>query len=88
MKVLDYLLDQDIDVTVIDICDGTQLSRKTVDLIVESLIDNGLLSLARTIGKTKMIKLNLDNPIARKLKDINNLVLKNQEAKLENPIIN
>lgn len=87
MLVLDYMLDQPVDVTVLDISEGTGLSRKTVDQIVNNLIEQKLLEVTRTIGKTRMLQLDLNNPIAKKLLDINHLVIKEQEKKLENAIL-
>ncbi len=83
MKVLDYLLDLDIDVTINDICKGTNLTRKTVDKIISNLKNEMLIEVTRSIGNAQMYKINSNNPVAKKLIEINNAVLKSQEKKLE-----
>ncbi|MFH1132978.1 MAG: winged helix-turn-helix domain-containing protein [Nanoarchaeota archaeon] len=82
MKVLDYLLDLEMDVSVTDICDGTGLSRKTVDSILINLIKSEIVTNTRKVGKTEMYKINTNNKISNKLLEINNIVLKQQESNL------
>ena len=83
MKVFDYLLDLDMDFNIGDIMDGTELSRKTVEKILGSFLENDLIKQSRLIGKTKMYKLNFDNPIVKKLRDINAHVIQQQETRAE-----
>jgi len=83
MKILDYLLDCEMDVSASDVEQGTSLSRKTVDKTLTRLLDESIIEVTRTIGKTKMYKINDSNPVSQKLKQINNLVLKEQEEKLK-----
>ena len=82
MKVIDYLLDQEIDVSISDICDGTDLSRKTVDNIVTILLNFEIIKEKRKIGKTQMLVLNKENQITEKLIDINEIIIRNQERKV------
>ena len=79
MKTLDYLLDQQIDVSVADVCRGTSLSRKTVDNTLSSLVNGGIIKKTRIIGKTQMFKIDKKNIISKKLYEINNIILKQQE---------
>ncbi len=83
MKVLDYLLDMNLDVSVLDICDGAELSRKTVEKILEKFIAQNLVVKTRKIGKTAMFALNRSNHIVQKLIEINEFVVKQQEDILQ-----
>jgi len=88
MKVFDYLLDIPTeDVTVMDICEGTDLSRKTVDNIMKNLKEEKIVEVTRKIGKTELFKLNKENPICKNLILINEVVLKKQEEKVKENIL-
>ena len=79
MKVLDYFLDTDMDISVLDVCDGTSLSRKTVETVLESLVEKEIIKYTRTIGKSRMYMINKENLIAKKLIELNETVLERQE---------
>ena len=84
MKVFDYLVDiPREDVTVLDICDGTDLSRKTVDKIMKNLKEEKIVEVTRKIGKTELFKLNLKDQVCKKLIEINDIILKKQERVLK-----
>jgi len=83
MKVLDYLLDLSMDVGISDICEGTGLTRKTVDNIINNFVNEDIVVKTRKVEKTQMYKLNNTNPIVEKLFEINNIVLQRQEDKLQ-----
>jgi len=87
MKVLDYLLDLSVDVGILDICDGTELSRKTVEKILDNFVEEGIVIKTRKVGKSQMLKLNDANPIVQKLRDINRIVLEQQEQKLQTNLL-
>lgn len=80
MKVFNYLIDLEMDVSVKDVMDGTDLSRKTVEKAINSLKENQLIEQSRLIGKTKMYQLNFNNPVVKKLKEINFHVIKEQKV--------
>ena len=82
MKVFDYLVDLDIDVTVSEIVEGTNISRKTVDMILLNLINNKIITIYRLVGKTKLYIINKENYVTKKLLEINKHILKEQEKKL------
>lgn len=83
MKVLDYLLDLTIDISIIDISEGTDLTRKTIDKIMDNFLEEGIVFKTRKVGKTQMFKLNISNLVVEKLYEINKLVLTGQEDKLQ-----
>jgi predicted transcriptional regulator len=85
-KILDYLLDQEVDVSITDICDGAKISRKTADTFLAGLVAQDIVIITRTVGNTKMYSINLKNPISQKLQDLNELILQQQEHLLETPI--
>lgn len=70
MRILDYLIDCNIDVSIVNIMNKTDLSRKTAERRVNLLLENNIIKITRVIGKTKMYKFNLDNQISKKLKEI------------------
>lgn len=80
MKVLDYLLDQPVDVTVLDICRGTKLSRKTVDEILSNLLEESIIEKTRTIGKAQLFKIKKDDPVSQKLLELNQTVVERYEG--------
>jgi len=84
LKVLDYLLlDTSIDVSILDICDGISLSRKTVENIINNFQKENIIIETRKVGKTKLLKINKESLISQKLIEINDIILKQQEEKVE-----
>lgn len=81
-KVFDYLVDQEIDVSVQDICDGTGLSRTTVDKILFDMHDFGWVTKTRKIGRAQMYELNLFNDLMVKLKEAEDISRQQKEQKL------
>ena len=73
MKIVDYLMAADIDVTISDVCHEVGLSRKTVDTAIKRLIQGGLIRRTRTVGKTALFEFNKENPISQKLDEISKI---------------
>lgn len=82
IKVFGYLVDLNIDVSIQDIMDGTDLSRKTVEKILYQLVEYNMIKETRTIGKTRMYKLNKNNFIVKRLISLNKDVIKEKEKML------
>lgn len=83
MKVLDYLVDVPTDVSLSDICDGTKLSRKTVEKIILDLQNLYMVKVTRLIGRSVMLELDKTNMVVKKFNDLNIAVLMVQEKKLQ-----
>lgn len=72
VRVLDYLLSvYPLDCSAGDIAENAQVSRTTLHYtIMPDLVKNGVLSMARKLGKIKLYKLNEKNPLVKKLLEI------------------
>jgi len=69
-RILDHLCTfREFDYSITEIAEVTNLSRKTVRKTLEKLEGYDIV-LIRTIGRVKMYRLNLENPIAQKLKSL------------------
>ncbi|MFH1398745.1 MAG: hypothetical protein ABIG95_01380 [Candidatus Woesearchaeota archaeon] len=84
LRVLELLITgRGLDYSITDIAEGAEISRTTLFRIWKDLLGSGLLVHTRKIGNAKLFKLNMKNPIARKLSDIyNEIVLKPMEEEL------
>ena len=80
MKVLDYIVDLEVDCTLSDISEGTNLSRKTVDKILKLFLKSEIVQITRTVGSTKMYQINKTDSVAKKISEINDLIIKKTQA--------
>lgn len=86
LKVLDFLMDNEsFDYSKTDIAEGTGLSRATLFKAWPKLEALALITATRTVGQAKMYRLNKQNPIVKKLMELDDAIsehfaLKHQEA--------
>lgn len=75
LKVLDFLMDNEIfDYSKTDIADGAGLSRATLFKVWPKLEDLELVTATRSVGQAKMYKLNKQNPIIKKLMELDDAI--------------
>jgi len=73
LKVLDFLMDNEsFDYSKTDIAEGVELSRATLFKAWPKLEALDLITATRTVGQAKMYKLNKQNPIIKKLMELDN----------------
>ena len=86
IKVLDYLLtERELDFSISDMARNAGIGRATLYRIWEELIKNEIITPTRTIGKSKLYKLNAKNPKIKKLIEIDDmLILEELRNKAEN----
>lgn len=76
IKVLDYLLtERELDFSISDMARNAGIGRATLYRIWEQLIKNGIINPTRTIGKSKLYKLNAQNPKIQKLIQIDDMLI-------------
>ena len=86
LKILDFLMDNEsFDYSKTDIAEGTGLSRTTLFKAWPKLEALALITATRTVGQAKMYRLNKQNPIVKKLMELDDAIsehfaLKHQEA--------
>ena len=85
IKVLDYLLtERELDFSISDMARNAGIGRATLYRIWEELIKNEIIMLTRIIGKSKLYKLNVENPKIKKLIEIDDmLILEELRSKAE-----
>ena len=92
IKVLDFLMTyREFDYSLSDIAKEGGVGWNTLHSFFFKLIEKGIVKETRQVGRAKLYKLNTDNPIVKKLIEINNLVtskavdeeLKKQELEAE-----
>ena len=86
IRVLDFLLtERELDFSISDMARNAGIGRATLYRIWEQLIGNKIIIPTRTIGKSKLYKLNTKNPKIRKLLEIDDmLILEELRNKAEN----
>ena len=76
IKVLDYLLtERELDFSISDMARNSGIGRATLYRIWEQLIENNVITQTRTVGKSKLYKLNLQNPKIKKLIEIDDMLI-------------
>ena len=76
IKVLDYLLtERELDFSISDMARNSGIGRATLYRIWEELIKNQIIISTRVIGKSKLYKLNLQNPKIKKLIEIDDMLI-------------
>ena len=76
IKVLDYLLtERELDFSISDMARNAGIGRATLYRIWDELIRNEIIIPTRTIGKSKLYKLNVENPKIKKLIEINDMLI-------------
>src|SRR5512136_817603 len=75
LKVLDFLMDNEsFDYSKTDIADGTGLTRATIFKAWPKLEALILITATRSVGQAKMYKLNKQNPIVKKLMELDDVI--------------
>ncbi len=75
LKVLDFLMDNEVfDYSKTDIAEGAELSRATLFKVWPRLESLDLITATRTVGQAKMYKLNKQNPIVKKLMELDDAI--------------
>jgi hypothetical protein len=75
LKILDFLMDNEVfDYSKTDIAEGAELSRATLFKVWPKLEALDLITATRTIGQAKMYKLNKQNPIVKKLLELDDAI--------------
>lgn len=70
LKVLDFLIvNEDFDYSMTDIASLSNVGYSTLKLFWDTLEKNRIVVNTRIVGKAKMYKLNLDNPVVKKFRD-------------------
>lgn len=75
LKVLDFLMDNEsFDYSKTDIAEGAGLSRATLFKVWPRLEALALITATRTVGQAKMYRLNKENPIVKKLMELDDVI--------------
>ena len=91
IKVLDFLLtERDIDFSISDMARNSGIGRASLYRIWDELIKNQIISQTRVIGKSKLYKLNSNNPKIKKLIEIDDMLILEElrnKAEIQKPKI-
>ena len=70
LRVMDFLVvNEDFDYSMTDIASLSGVGYSTLKLFWNKLEKEGIVTNVRTVGKAKMYKLNLSNPVIQKFRD-------------------
>ena len=70
LRVMDFLVvNEDFDYSMTDIASHSGVGYSTLKLFWNKLEKEGIVTNIRTVGKAKMYKLNLANPVIQKFRD-------------------
>ncbi|MBI2499837.1 hypothetical protein HYV88_06345 [Candidatus Woesearchaeota archaeon] len=71
MKILQYLIEgRHFDYTLTDLAENSGVSWGTLHTIFPKLIKNKIVVKTRDVGRAKLYKINIENPIAKRLIDL------------------
>jgi len=77
VKVIDFLIDnQEFDYSLTDISKGAKIGWTTIHQFWRELVKLGIVKKTRKIGRAELYKLNLENPLTKKLIEIDVIVSK------------
>ena len=75
IRVLDFLITyREFDYSLTDIAKETEVGWNTLHSFFFKLIEKCIVKETRQVGRAKLYKLNTENPIAKKLIEINNII--------------
>jgi DNA-binding transcriptional ArsR family regulator len=75
LKILDFLMDNEsFDYSKTDIAEGAELSRATLSRAWPQLESLGLVKATRTVGQAKMFKIDRQNPVVKKLIELDDAI--------------
>jgi DNA-binding transcriptional ArsR family regulator len=84
LRILDFLMDNKAyDYTKVDIAKGSGISRSVLSSAWKSLEKNGLAKETRKVGRKKMYKIDLRNPIVRKFIELDNAICGQYASQME-----
>jgi len=84
LRILDFLMDNKAyDYSITDIAKGAGISLTTLFTAWENLEKNGLVRETREVGRAKMYKLDLKNPVVKKFIELDNAICDQYASKLE-----
>jgi hypothetical protein len=76
IRVIDFLIENEIfDYSKKDIARYSDVSWNTLEGFFNQLIKNGLVIKTRKVGKSQMYKINLENPIVKKIMEIDSKLM-------------
>ncbi len=75
IKVLDFLMTyREFDYSLSDIARESGVGWNTLHSFFFKLVEKGIVKETRQVGRAKLYKLNTDNPVVKKLIEINNII--------------
>jgi DNA-binding transcriptional ArsR family regulator len=84
LRILDFLMDNKAyDYTKTDIAKGAGISRRALSSAWEILAENGLAKETRKVGRAKMYKIDLRNPVVKKFIELDNAICDQYASQLE-----
>ena len=84
LRILDFLMDNKAyDYSKTDIAKGAGISRTTLSNAWDNLEKPGLVIETREVGRAKMYKLNLKDPVVRKFIELDNAICDSYLSQLE-----
>ena len=92
IRVIDFLITyREFDYSLTDIARETEVGWNTLHSFFFVLAEKGIVKEARQVGRAKLYKLDTDNPITKKIIELNNLItntavdeeLKKQKVEVE-----
>jgi DNA-binding transcriptional ArsR family regulator len=84
LRILDFLMDNKAyDYTKVDIAKGAGISRRALSSAWEILEEKGMAKETRKVGRAKMYKIDLRNPVVKKFIELDNAICDQYASQLE-----
>ncbi len=76
-RILDFLVENDRESwAMTEISEQSRVSYPSVKLIIPKLLEMEIIKIEKEVGRIKFYRVNLDNPITKKLKELRNTINK------------
>lgn len=84
IKIIDFLIySRDFDYPITEIAKNSEVNFQTLKKIWPQLEKNKMVAQTRTLGGAQLYKINVANPIVRKIIELNNFLCTKKEAVIE-----
>jgi DNA-binding transcriptional ArsR family regulator len=84
LRILDFLMDNKAyDYSKTEMAKGAEISRRALSSAWESLEKNGLAEETRKVGRAKMYKIDLRDPVGKKFIELDNAICERYASQLE-----
>ena len=82
-KILDFLIENDNESwALVELRDQAEVGYSTLKVLIPKMLENGLIEIHKTIGKSSFYRINKKNPVVEKIYGVYNIINNVEGGKL------